>query len=823
MNKMCVFPGIRPFFRVVEIAIAVVVVLCSGVLDAQVVHHNIGTGNLVIPCNSTNDYVVTGSTENHFVEVQLGYHGTLTLQNCTFNFNGSGVNSPIRIVGKNGQSNDNPLTIVNLVLDGDNTIINNGHGRACIQVDQGTQINISAINPCDNNSGVLVARQRSDDGGAAIGSLNEDINSNEPTATAPLYFEDGTLTGGYGTTAGGNVVISSGTVTARGGHGAGIGGGFYTYYDGMIVVYGGIVDASAIRHAAGIGSGCPTGDGVIQIFAPHSAVIALPPSVITAKGAGVGWESSELGLAGTKVRVYIGDPNMTNCPIQVYTEDHTPNADIYVDLSQDPDIYRVVTATVDPALLDIHQVYFGTTDVNGVCSTTGKLQNNTTFFTDAISVSPGSFGHPYLPKVVTLPTGGEVELQKLMADFKIETFSSYPLELGYSSADAREHAACVKIVYNDASPIEEVEFDLANGAATDFDGLIFLGADSTTVISAPTTLTRGDTYYILVPLKTGQGAYYFSDVLRIIGVWQGSSTSYIRQIVSQVVGDIHRVSICDGESYLFNGEELTEEGVYTNVTTTTIQCQSLSSVEILYLEVFPSPVVSLDLTACNKFVWNDIEYMVSGQYEQLFQTYLGCDSLVVVDLDMEYTPKFQIKGDHYPISGTEEAFTLYEYEVEMENPLSGIDSIGWSLGCQNGFDLLPDEDGLKAKLYLFAYSPDSIEIKAHVYNRCGVEDYSFWFHTSYYGLEEEGTHDGFDVFPNPSRGEFKICFHDMKGTVGLRVADLMGVVVMDKDINCELEKQDEYLDLKGLPPGVYFINVSYQGKTYVKKCIITDL
>ena len=799
-----------------------VVMFCSSMLSAAVISHDIGSGNLIIPGNSSDDYVITGSTENHFVEVRLGYHGTITLQNCIFNFNGSGVNSPIRIVGKDGQPNDNPLTIVNLVLDGENKIMNNGHGRACIQVDQGAQINISAINPCDNNSGILVARQRSDDGGAAIGSLNEDFNCNEPTATAPLYSEDGTLTGNVGTTAGGNVVISSGTITARGGHGAGIGGGFYTYYDGMIVVYGGIVDASAIRHAAGIGSGCPTGDGVIQIFAPHSAVIALPPSVITAKGAVVGWESPELGLAGTKVRVYIGDPNMTNCPIHVYTEDHTPNADIYVDLSQDPDIYRVVTATVDPDLLDIHQVYFGTTDDNGVCSTTGKLQNNTTFFTDAISVSPSSYGHPYLPKVVTLPTGGDVELQRLMADFKIETFSSYPLESGYTSADAREHATCVKIVYNDASPIENVEFDLANGEATDFDGLIFLAADSSTVISAPTTLTRGDTYYIIVPLKTGQGAYYFSDVLRIIGVWQGSSTSYIRQIVSQVVGDIHTETICAGESYWFDGVELTEEGVYTNVTTTTIQCQSLSSVEILYLEVFPSPVISLDLTECDKYVWNDIEYTVSGQYEQLFQTHLGCDSLVIVDLDMEYTPKFQIEGDHYPIAGTEEAFTLYEYEIEMENPQSGIDSVSWSLGCQNGFDLQPIEGGMKAKLYIYAYSADSIEIKARVFNRCSVEEYSFWFHTSYYGLEEEGVHAMFDVFPNPGTGEFEICFHDMKGTVGLRVADLMGVVVMEKDVNCELEKQYVDLDLKGLPPGVYIVNASYQGKTYFKKCIITN-
>ena len=628
--------GIKPFFRLVEIAMVMGIAFCSGVLNAAVVQHNINTDNLIIPGNSTDDYVVTGSTTNHYIEVQLGYHGSITLQNCSISFSGYGINSPIRITGKDGQPNDNPLTVVNLILEGNNSIQNSGGGRACIQVDQGAQINISAIDPCDDNSGTLIAKQLNSEGGAAIGSLDHWNNSNEPTATARLYNQNGTPTGYTGTTAGGNIVISSGKITARGGHGAGIGGGYETYYNGMIVVYGGIVDASACRHAAGIGSGCPTGYGVIQEYASNSAVIALPPAVITAIGAGSGMPSSDLGLAGTKVRVYIGDPNMTNSPIKVYTEDHTPNANVYVDLSQDPDINRVVSATIDPALLDIHQVFFGTTDNSGMYSTTGKLQNNTTFFTDAVGVSHASYGHPYLPKVVALPSGGTVQLDRLKADFTIESFPSSLLLLGYSSAEARQSATCVKLVYNDASPIEDVAFDLANGASTDFDNLVFLAADSTTVISAPTTLSQGDTYYIIIPIQQGKGAYYFSDVFRIIGLWQGSSTSYIRQIVSQVVGDMYTEYICSGGSYWFNGEELTEAGLYTNVTTTTSQCQALSTVEVLNLVINPPITTSFEAVHCDSYVWNGVEYTASGQYEHHFLTQVGCDSLVTMNLTIEH-------------------------------------------------------------------------------------------------------------------------------------------------------------------------------------------
>jgi len=684
VKKKVVF-RIRFFLRLLEITIFVGAILCSGVLHAAVIQHDIGSHDLIIPGNSTDDYVVTGSTTNHYIEVELGYHGSITLQNCSISFaTGQGSHSPIHIVGKDEQPNDDPLTVVNLILEGNNVIQNTGGGRACIQVDQGAQINISAIDPCDNNSGILVAQQLNEQGGAAIGSLNHLKNPNEPTATAPLYDQYGNPTGSEGTTAGGNVVISSGTITAKGGHGAGIGGGYRTYYDGMIVIYGGIVNATSDFDAAGIGSGCPLGTGVIQEFAPHSAIIALPPAVISAQGAGatpyggIGHNLfSTLGLAGTKVRVYIGDPNMTDCPINVYTEDHTPNANIYVDLSQDPDINGVVAATVDPAMLDIHQIFFGTADDSGLYSTTGKLRNNTTFFTDAISISPSSYGHPYLPKVATLPSGGNVQLERLMADFRIETFPSTLLELGYSSAEAHQNATCVKLVYNDADPIEDVQFDLANGAATDFDNLIFLAADSTTVIPAPTALRQGETYYIIIPLQTGKGAYIFSDVFRIIGVWQGASTSYIRQIVTQIVAYIHAEFICEGESYLFNGEELTEEGMYSNITTTTSPCQALSSVEVVDLSVIPSVTSSFEDIGCDEYVWNDIEYTASGQYDQVFQSCVGCDSIVTLNLTINLTEithetavacgEYEWKGDTYNQTGT--------YEHYEGQTVHGCDSI----------------------------------------------------------------------------------------------------------------------------------------------------
>lgn len=613
--------------------------MLSSYTSAAVVNHNIATGCLTIPASSTDEYVITGSTTSNYVVVEFGWKGTITLKNCYFNFSYSS-NSPIRITGQNDLSNTDPnRTNVNLILDGDNYIYNSGGGVACIQVDQGAQINISAIEPCDNASGTLTAIQANSDGGAAIGSLDHYDNTNEAIATA-------TLSNGYtAETAGGNIVISSGTITARGGHGAGIGGGYSTYYDGMIVIYGGIVDARTIRHSAGIGSGCPTGSGIVTEYAPNSAIVVLPPAIVSAAGA-TGNEFVDvpsLALAGTKVRVYIGDPNQP--AINVRTVDYTPNANIYFDLSQDPDINRVVSTVVDPDMLDINSVLLGKTDASGVFSTTGSLINSTTFYTDAASATNGS---PYLSVTKTLPNGGEVEFPMLQTQFSIQSKASVLLEPGYTAQDANASATVFKISYNDNIPMTDLTFDLASGTSTSFMSPIFLASDSTTVVSAPTSFKKGDVYYIVVPIKTNQVQKIHTDVLLISGVWNGASTGYIRQVINQIVAKLETVYICEGNSYYFNGVNLTESGIYTDVSTESTTCATSSRVnEAIRLIVTPPKQSEENITICTSdlpFRWNDTIFYAgtkSGSYVHNFIVN-GCDSVVTLNLtvgevyDIEY-------------------------------------------------------------------------------------------------------------------------------------------------------------------------------------------
>jgi len=550
------------------------------------VTHNVGsaTGPLTIPGNSSQNYIITGTTttNNRHIIIQRGYEGTIKLQNLNMTCSNSS-NSLILVEGATvGRSttyynadNMNPLTKMTIVLEGSNTLYYRGSGSGCcIEVMQGAQVHFRSIDENDNSKGLLTAKilptgtstsGGSTGGGAAIGSRIYSNAYNTAGTTEgedALYTPSGPVAGReIVPTAGGNVIISSGTIVAQGGHGAGIGGGFRHYYNGMIVIYGGNVTSKAYYHGAGIGSGCPEGTGVMSPDNPNhgpgstnpryyetyytskSAILVLPPAEIEGAGAGVtsGIEVPILALAGTKTKVYVNDPKKPE--LTIHTQDYEPNADIYVDLTSVPEITDIFTALDIP--YPINAAKFGTTNAEGKLILNAQVDQEITFFTDKSSSGvhpsyPNMQGRPYLPKDVTIPSGNnndkhDIELEFLPVDIFMEIFeaTSKPLVQGYTVAEAVEKAYHLKILYKDTNPMTSVNYELEDGNA--FDDLIFLAADSSTIISAPQNLTNGMTFYIIVPLKHGMLVANYLDVLAISGFWKGINTGKIRKVPEQRV------------------------------------------------------------------------------------------------------------------------------------------------------------------------------------------------------------------------------------------------------------------------------------------------
>jgi len=541
------------FMRIFSVLFVVLISATGLFAQRPVVSHDIGTGHLTISSTEFgNDYIITGTTNGNMITVHTGYQGTIKLSNVTMT--ASGTQSCITIRGLNNQSNLNPVTKVNIVLEGDNDIQYKGSNYCAIQVDQGAQIHISAIDPNDNASGILFANSSNYVRGTPF-ILDPSVPYPWPQSIyagagigAPIGVVQGTATmvcpsgtACNSNTAGGNIIISSGTIFAHGGHGAGIGGGYQTYYDGLIIITGGDVQSYAQAHGAGIGSGCPCGSGVHTCFGPNSAIIVLPPAVIQAAGAANLSPyhfryDTEYALAGMNNITYINDPNKTH--ITVFTQDTLPNADIYLDLTQMLDVVNIFNSL--GISWDLTKVRVGRTDVTtGMFSFNAELQQATTFFTDASSINPATFGRPYMPVVRTI-TGTSASRDTIILPLigmgiSFTDYHSTPLELGYLPAEALTNAHCLKLSYNDPLPMSNITWTMQTGV--DFAPLVFLASDSLSVISPPPTqLNDNDTIFIIFPIVQGKPIGNYSDVLLINGDYGATSLpGYIRVIGQQRV------------------------------------------------------------------------------------------------------------------------------------------------------------------------------------------------------------------------------------------------------------------------------------------------
>lgn len=135
-------------------------------------------------------------------------------------------------------------------------------------------------------------------------------------------------------------------------------------------------------------------------------------------------------------------------------------------------------------------------------------------------------------------------------------------------------------------------------------------------------------------------------------------------------------TICYGETYLFFGNEYAQSGNHSETLSTVNGCDSTV---ILNLKVLQEVSSTLDATICKgeSFELGDSTYAEKGTYTNIFTAQNGCDSIVILNLDVLLTLEFTIdadicEGESYAFNDSSYA-TSGTYTTEVVNP-SGCDS-----------------------------------------------------------------------------------------------------------------------------------------------------
>ena len=297
------------------------------------------------------------------------------------------------------------------------------------------------------------------------------------------------------------------------------------------------------------------------------------------------------------------------------------------------------------------------------------------------------------------------------------------------------------------------------------------------------------------------------------------------------------VVVCDDYPWPVDGMHYNESTqLYKRFTSggPNFECDSIYVVDLTVNH--SSTGNQINMSACNDYTWDfgwnneSYTFTESGVYTKTIETSHGCDSIVTLNLTLDYSPTFpEIKGRGFVVGGSEFQYTVEEYYIQT----NGTHHTTWELTDQNGnafnkWDIVPfgDSDD-HCYLYIYTFELEPILLIATTESTgagsaiCG-ENFSKTkrIHCGNYGTDEIMQRFFVDVFPNPNDGNMTLSFTYMEGDVEVTVYNLQGTQVDQFHVHNGFEKTTHTYNTHKLAPGVYFINMAGKEGSITKKVVI---
>ncbi|MFK7936260.1 MAG: gliding motility-associated C-terminal domain-containing protein, partial [Saprospiraceae bacterium] len=205
--------------------------------------------------------------------------------------------------------------------------------------------------------------------------------------------------------------------------------------------------------------------------------------------------------------------------------------------------------------------------------------------------------------------------------------------------------------FNNEEVIERGIYEMVLPAANGCDSIVYLDLeileDAVAILNPQ--ICAGDSY------RAGDTEFSESGTftLNLTAANGCDSTLTINlAVLPNIINDMS-VSICEGDSYQVGANEYSEAGVYRDTLSSENGCDSIV---VLGLEVLPSPTVNDVQTICKgeSYLLNGREYTVAGNYLERMETVAGCDSVVylqltVLPVEESYLPVTICAGETYAL------------------------------------------------------------------------------------------------------------------------------------------------------------------------------
>lgn len=284
--------------------------------------------------------------------------------------------------------------------------------------------------------------------------------------------------------------------------------------------------------------------------------------------------------------------------------------------------------------------------------------------------------------------------------------------------------------------------------------------------------------------------------------------------VSPIENDNINAEICEGEAYIFNGEELTEAGIYSAELQTLNGCDSMVTLNLI---VWQNELTELEAELCEgeSIIFNGQEINETGIYEANLQTINGCDSTVFLDVTVyrtDFTTLIEsiCDGDTYIFNG-EEITEAGEYTAELSS-INGCDSIvNLFLSVDMVFEETIDLQLIIGEEYngVPIFSDTTIIENNVAQNGCDSTVITNIFVVT--STKENIAEDlNLTVFPNPNSGQYFVQFILPKaGEIEINILDILTRESGFYSFNKVLSSGQHTIKIDGenWPSGVYLLRI----------------
>ena len=256
--------------------------------------------------------------------------------------------------------------------------------------------------------------------------------------------------------------------------------------------------------------------------------------------------------------------------------------------------------------------------------------------------------------------------------------------------------------------------------------------------------------------------------------------------------------ICDGDSVTVGYSVYRISGSYTDVLSNRFGCDST-----VYLNLTVNEVNSVEIyeNICEGTSYNfgGTQYSASGNYEHTFANQFGCDSVVMLHLNVVPLPLVDLGDD----------FVMFTSEPEILDA-GNFESYIWSTNENTQTITINSSKGLGTKTYSVIVSDEyscssSDEIKITI-----IDDIN----------PVQDKEPLLKIFPNPNRGNLSLLIEQVFGRYEVLVFSESGTLVYRNEFSSPGNKFVKNLNMSFLRNGNYTVQVVSNNAVMVEKLVI---